>query len=299
MPSPSFDPWELVFFAGAFLLIALQTFRGWRLGIVRQVVDILGVMGAYVASYVIGPKLAPLLSPMGLPRQVLAGVAGSVVGVCVYVGFGIAGAILFKRTAQQRFGIVRLGFGASGAILGAAFGLFMVWLMTLGIRLCGSLAESRVRIDTAQSAGHAVYRAELTPDRPGWMRGLVAIKRVLETGTTGQVMKQVDPIPAALYSTIGRVGEMLSSPQSVERFLSYPGIKPLAEHPKLMALREDPQIIEDVQNSNYVGLLHNPHVVAAANDAEIAAMLKRLDVEKALDYALGKAEKPRTTQPMR
>ena len=292
----NFDPWQSLFFTGAALLIALQAWRGWRLGFFRQGTELAGIATAYGASYLIGPRVAPLFRFAGLPDQVLAAIAGSVVALCIYVDFSVAGAFLFKRTAQERRPIPRLAFGSAGTVLGAFFGLFMVWVMTLGIRLCGPLVEVRLKMIAAESAGRAVYRATLTPD-PGWMRGLIHIKQTLEEGATGAMLKQVDPLPAALYATIGRVGAMLANPQSVERFLSYPGVKSLAEHPKLIALQNDPQIVQYVMASDFLGLLRNPNVVAAANDSEISAMLHRLDVQKALDYALANGEKPRAPAP--
>jgi hypothetical protein len=47
-----------------------------------------------------------------------------------------------------------------------------------------------------------------------------------------------------------------------------------------------------VEGADYMGLLHNPRVIAAANDAEVASLLRQLDFQKALDYALDGAEKP-------
>jgi len=299
MSSANLDLWQLLFFAGAGLLVSIQAFRGWRLGIVRQIVEILAVASAYATAYFLGPRFAPLLRSLAVPDQVLTVIAGTAAGFVVYMGIRIAGAIVFKRTAQQGVGLIRVAFGLSGALVGAVFGLFIVWALTCVIRICGSLAETRVKAsEMAQASGRAVLRTTL-PELPGWMVGLVHMKEALESGTTGEMMKQVDPLPSVLYSTIGRIGAMLSNQQSVDRFLSYPGIQPLAKHPKIIALREDQQIVRQVMNSDYVGLLHNARVVQAANDSEIVALLRRVDVQKALDYALSNAEKPYTASPPR
>ncbi len=282
----------MLFYAGAALLITIQAFRGWRMGIVRQCVEIFAVAGAYAAALFLGPVLAPFLRPMAMPNQVLTALGGAVAGFVVYVTIRILGAVLFKRTGQQSVGLIRFAFGLSGALVGAVFGAFFVWVLTFAIRICGSLAESKVKAsELAQASGHVVYRSSVHED-PGWLRGLVYMKQALEHGATGAMVKEMDPLPAVLYPTISRIGAMLSTQQSVERFLSYPGIRPLAEHPKIIALREDPLIVRQVQSADYLGLLHNPHVVQAANDSEILSLLRRLELQKALDYALGNAEKP-------
>jgi uncharacterized membrane protein required for colicin V production len=296
MPSQTFDPWQFLFFAGGALLVVLQAWRGWRLGVIRQCAELLGVVGAYLASYFFGRNVAPLFRVLHLPDPVLTAVAGGVLGLCVYLAFSITAGVAFKRTAQQN-GAARTRSGVSGAVLGAFFGVFMLWLMTLGIRICGSFAEAMVKMsDGTQGSGRAVHRATMTGD-PGWVRGLVHLKQNLESGATGAMMKQMDPLPATLYATIARIGVMFSNPQSVERFLTFPEVKALAQHPKVLALSTDPEIVRYVEGADFMGLLHNPRVIAAANDAEVASLLRRLDFQKALDYALGAGEKPRLAPP--
>ncbi len=294
MPAQSTVPWQLVFFAGAALLVAVQAWRGWRLGVVRQIVEILSVAAAYATAYLAGPLFAPMLRPLGLPDQVLTAIAGGLAGFLVFVFIRISGAILFKRTAQQSIGIIRFCFGASGALVGAVFGLFLVWVITMAIRVCGSLAETRVKNgEMAQAAGRAVFRAAVAPvGEPTWIRDLVHLKQAIEDGAAGGMVKQMDPLPTVVYSTMGRIGVMLSNQDSVDRFLEYPGIQPLAQNPKIVALRDDPAIVRDVKNADYMSLLRNPHVVQAANDTEVLKLLRKLDVQKALDYALGAGEKP-------
>jgi hypothetical protein len=142
-----------------------------------------------------------------------------------------------------------------------------------------------------------------TLDRPQpepWVRSLAEMKHSLEQGAAGAVVQQVDPVPQTIYSTISKVGAMASNTQSVERFITFPGVRPLAEHPKVLALQRDPQIARDVMARNYLGLLRNPAIVQVANDPEVLALIRKLEFQKALDHALaalpredGHAERPR------
>ena len=84
---------------------------------------------------------------------------------------------------------------------------------------------------------------------------------------------------------------MVSSDESVARFLSYPGVQPLAEHPKIVALQSDPQVSREVLERDYLALLRNERIVAAANDPEVAVLLRQFEFQKALDYAIRKPEK--------
>lgn len=298
MPPQGHEPWQFLFSAGAALFIGLQALRGWRLGIFLQIAELISLATAYMSAYLAGPRLGPsLLRSWNMPDPVLVALGGSIAGFGVFTLLQIISSLALKRTAQKKTFGSRLKHGAAGAALGAMFGLFVVWVLTLVIRVCGALAESQVKFsDLAQPTGRAVYRLA-APAAPGWIRTVVEMKDALEAGAAGSVMKQMDPLPPVLYSVIGKIGAMLSDPQSIDRFLSYPGIRPLAQNPKILALRDDPQIVQDVKESNFVRLMHNQHLVQAANDAEVLALIRKLDVEKALDYALAGGEKPRLRIP--
>ena len=121
--------------------------------------------------------------------------------------------------------------------------------------------------------------------------GLAHMKKSLEQGAAGSVVQQVDPIPGTLYGILHKLGMMVSDERSLQRFLSYPGAKPLLANPKIAALQNDPEIVKYLENKDYFGLLRNSHVLEAANDSEIAELMRKFEFEKALDYAIRKPEK--------
>lgn len=287
------DSWQLIFFASAAVLVLLQARRGWRLGFVRQLISILALAGSYLAAFFGGPLLIPLLRPIGLPDQLLRVAGGMVLGAAVYLGIAIFGALLFKKTSQQGIGLIRLGYGATGAVLGGLFGLFIVWAAVVAIHVLGTLAETDVnasRPPVAAIDGRKSRRP--APEPPSVVaQGLVHMKHSLEQGPAGAVFEKIDPIPSTLYRTLAQLGQMMASEQSVERFLKYPGMETVTTHPKITALQNDPTITRDVLARNYLGLLRNEKIVAAANDAELGGLLRKLEFQKALDQAVSKPAK--------
>ena len=80
---------------------------------------------------------------------------------------------------------------------------------------------------------------------------------------------------------------MASNPRSAERFLSYPGAQELTENPRIIALRDDPEIFEMIQQQRYLELLQNPKLIEAMNDPELARQVKKYKFRGAR-YALKK-----------
>ena len=298
MPAQS-DSWQFFFFIAAMLIVALKAWRGWRLGIVRQAIGLAALVAAYGVAIFGGRLLVPVLRPLGIPDGLLGVAGGVLLGLLVFVGVSVGGSVLFKKTAQQSVGLVRLGYGISGAALGGCIGLFLVWIAVLAVRVLGTVAETEI-----EAAHHPVnsVRGRPTP-KPipappnGMVRGLAHMKRSLEQGMAGAMVEQVDPIPGTLYKLLSKVGQMISSEQSIDRFLSYPGVKTMTDHPKIAALNNDPDIARDLIARNYFALIRNEQIILAANDPEIAAEMKKLEFEKALDYALRKSEKHAPAPP--
>ena len=120
------------------------------------------------------------------------------------------------------------------------------------------------------------------------MQSLAKLKNSIELGPLGATVKAVDVIPAQTYETLGKVGTVASNPRSAERFLTFPGARELTENPKIVALRDDPEIIEMIQRQRYLELLQNPKLIEAMNDPVLARQVKSFKFLEALDYALKK-----------
>ena len=100
--------WQTVFISFAIVLILFEVIRGWRLGIMRQLMRVAAVVAAYAAAIFAGNLLVPpLRSFLKMPDIVVSAVAGAVLAFVVYAIIASLGTILFKRTAQQNSGVGR------------------------------------------------------------------------------------------------------------------------------------------------------------------------------------------------
>lgn len=293
--------WQTVFISFAVILILLEIIRGWRLGILRQLVRVAAIIAAYAAAFFGGNQLVPLLRPVvTAPDIVLSAVAGAILALLVYATIAGLGAVLFKRTAQQSAGAVRLLYGLSGAFVGLLFGAFFIWLLLIGIRSIGSIAEAQVQaksVTNADDVGPNPTRRYLpghgpsprpTLDSNSLAPMLARLKNSVELGTAGGFIKKADAMPDGIYQTLTDASVVLANPETAQRFLSHPATTELSEHPKIVALRDDPELTEIIREGRLLELLSHPKVVEAANDPDLAERVKRFDLKKALEYAAGK-----------
>src|SRR5262249_9559735 len=142
--------------------------------------------------------------------------------------------------------------------------------------------ESMPSVDQPFAEPPAARRSLGPQEAMGWIPSLAKLKNSIELGPIGNVVKRADVVPASAYETLGKVGKIVSNPESAERFLSYPGAKSLTENPKIIALRDDPEILQTLQDGRLLDLLQNPRVIDAANDPTLAAQFRNFDLQKAL-----------------
>jgi hypothetical protein len=202
MSSGSPELLQLAFFGGAAVLVAAKAWHGWRAGIVRQVLGVVALLVAYLVGFFGGGMVGAVLHHViDLPENVLA-VAGAVsLGFVMYCAITVVGSILFKKTSQQSVTIVRLGYGIAGACVGAIYGLFLVWIAILAIRLLGCVAETQIAVakNPHLTLGKSTPAPTPKPTPPSAVvRGLADMKHSLESGTAGVIVQQVDPIPGPL-----------------------------------------------------------------------------------------------------
>ncbi len=293
--------WQVVFISFAVILILFEVVRGWRLGLMRQITRLIALGAAYVAAFFGGSLFVPVArSFLKMPDPALSVLCGAVLAFAAYALISCVGAILFKRTTQQESGLVRLIYGLAGAVVGLFFGLFLVWLSMASVRAIGALAEGQATSRSSEEAhvaqdptSHALnvrHRFLSEPDhaRPALATSLARLKNSLELGLLGSVLKNTDPISKKTYETLQKAGSVLSSPERTQKFLTFPGARELAEHPKIVALRSDREIADLIAQGRFMDLLQNPRVIEVVNDPALAARIKKFDIQRALDYALSR-----------
>jgi hypothetical protein len=294
-PAAGSTLWQTVFVSFAVVLLLFEIIRGYRLGLPRQLMRGAAVIAAYAAAYFGGNLMVPLLRPvLKWPDFIVSMIGGALLAIVVYGVIASLGTLLFKRTAQHPSGGVRLVYGFSGALTGIVFGLFFIWLLLVGIRSVGSIADAQVqahpRVDNnAAPASRDEKRLSLENlDADSLMAFLARLKNSVELGKLGDVVRQTDVTPPALYQTLKDAGTVCANPENARRFLSFPGAVELSEHPKIVALRNDPEVADLIRQGRIVDLLQNRRVLDAANDPTLVDKMKQFDIKKALEYAAKK-----------
>ncbi len=297
-PSAGSSLWQLVFISFGCVLILLEMLRGWRRGLARQLARLGALIAAYGVAYFGGSLFGPWARPfLHMPDAVLSLVVGGVLGLIVYVVINGLGTMFFRRTGQHESALSRVIYGMSGALLGLFFGCLLVWLLVVSVRSLGAIANAQVRQQPATQEGatpdrslHAVDLRNGAFSEPNdsapLLTTLARLKNSLELGSVGTVVKKADVVPTSAYDTLGRVGKIFSDPESAQRFLSFPGARELAENPKIVALREDPEISDLIAQHRFFELLQNGKILNAANDPSVVQGVKNFNLPAAMDYAL-------------
>jgi hypothetical protein len=276
--------WQNALLYGASLFLLWEIYGGWRRGVIRSGLH----FGAFVLSGFLG---------MMVGQAIAAVVAIVMPGVSFFAGLGVGlavtlivlavclflSAILFKRTYQQPPGFVRTLFGLGGAFFGLLTGLFILWGTISLVRASGALAQSSM-------AGRK------PKDAPALAQGLATLKKSLEMGSIGKLVKSVDILPNEAYDHMVRLSKLTADPNAMVRFLDYPGVMKIVAHPRIQAILQDPELVAASQKQDYAALLRNSTLMQAVSDPSLQKLVMSLDLQKALDYAMPPDQSPTTSK---
>src|SRR5437016_6237506 len=138
--------WQAVFISFGVILILFEVVRGWRLGLMRQLVRVAALTAAYAAAFYGGRLVVPLLrSFLKMPDIVLSILGGAVLALVIYASITSLGMIFFRRTGQQNASLFRLIYASTGAAIGLFFGAFLFWMTVVSVRAIGALADAQLR----------------------------------------------------------------------------------------------------------------------------------------------------------
>jgi uncharacterized membrane protein required for colicin V production len=290
--------WQGIFISFALVLVLFEVVRGWRLGLLRQLMRLAALVVAYAAGFFGGRLLVPIVRPLlKMPDFVLSALGGAIFAFVAYAVVSCIGAILLKRTCEQQSRLVQLIYGIAGAIVGLFFGVFALWLIVVSVRAVGAVADAKVgnqsaAVHTAPDVtSHALeirrrFLGDGNEPSAAFAASLARLKNSLELGVFGNVIKQTDPVSQKSYDTLAKVAAVFSNPERARRFLSFPGARELSEHPKIVALRDDLEISEMIAQKRFFDLLRDQRIIDAANDLAVAKRIKKFDLQAALDYAV-------------
>jgi hypothetical protein len=270
--------WRNMFFALAGGWVLLSFFRGWTQGILRQLLMPLAAFGALVAVILVTPTASGYLyQNTRLPASAL--VLGLAIWLLAYNLLVLVGGIIFKRTRDQDFAIVRLVFGVGGAAAAVVYAFLQIWVVAVGIRIFGRVAEDQIAVQSSRNAVSS-----------GLVVGLARLKNSLELGSGKVVLDQLDPVPPKAYHRLDQCSQLLANPRAFGRLLESPALRGVWENPRIRALQSDPEILEAIRRGDFFSILSNPKVFALWTDPSIQALLSGDQIQVACDYAKEEAK---------
>jgi len=273
--------WQNAFLGFVILIGAWSIWCGWRAGLVREVLALGGMFAGGFAGLAVGGGVGSIAGRIfPVPGLLVGLLVGLVVGVGIYLAIWFLGALLFKRTAQQRTLPLRLLYGIGGAAMGLLVGLSLVWGALLFVRGLGGFYEGRFLPASLASGLPRPNVAEAS---------LVKLKRSIEAGPTGRQLLAIDVMPENYYRIFDKLGRVAAQPVAMRRLLEYPAVQDLLSDPALVAITSDPAAAEEARGKSLAALMSNPRILAAANDPALIAKVEKIDIEGALDFALAPA----------
>jgi hypothetical protein len=281
--------WQNAFLFTVFLFTGWFIWSGWRAGVVRAALALGGMFVGSFAGVAVGGAIGPLVGRIFPVPGVFVGVLlGLAVGIGIYVAVWFLGALLFKRTGQQRTTVLRLIYGLGGAALGLFIAVTMLWGMLFFVRGLGGFYQGRFE--------PAALRDSRLP-RPNFAEtALVKLNRSIGAGRTGQRLLSLDLMPEKFYRLFEKFGQICAQPAALRRLLDYPPINALLDDPKITAFLNDPNAADALDNQSLRALLTNPKLAEAVNDPALIAKVQKIDLEKALDFALAAPSSSRESQ---
>jgi hypothetical protein len=271
--------WRNVFFALAGGWILPSFFRGWTQGVLRQLLVPLAAFGALVAVILVTPTASGYLyQNTRFPASAL--LLGLAIWLLAYNLLVLVGGIIFKRTRDQDFAIVRLVFGVGGAAVAVVYAFLQIWVAAVGIRIFGRVAEDQIAVQSSRNAVSS-----------GLVVGLARLKNSLELGSGKVVLDQLDPVPPEAYRRLDQCSQLLANPRAFGRLLESPALRGIWENPRIRALQSDPELLEAIRRGDFLSILSNPKVFALWTDPSIQALLSGDQIQAACDYAKEEAKR--------
>jgi hypothetical protein len=267
--------WRSVFFAIAGGWILLSLLRGWTQGILKQLLVPLAGFGASAVVVLVAPAVSGFLYQSArLPAFPLTLLLGVAIWLFVYGLLVLVGGIIFRRTRDQDFAIIRLVYGLGGATVAVVYALLQIWIIVIGIRILGRIAEDQIAIQSSRNAVSG-----------GLVVGLARLKNSLELGSGKAVLGRLDPVPPAAYRRLDQCTQLLANPRAIGRLFESPALSGVWDNPRIRTLQSDPEILDAVRRGDLVSILSNPKVYGLWTDPNIRALLSGDQIQAACDYA--------------
>ncbi|MFZ4115363.1 MAG: hypothetical protein ACOYK6_01415 [Chthoniobacterales bacterium] len=268
--------WQDILLAASIAWLLFETWRGWRLGLIRGFLKFAALIAAWFAGSATAAAInIGLLFFFHAPSPLIPSLLGGIVGLGAYVLINFFSALLFKKTDHYH-GFLRGFLGLGGACCGILFGLFFLWGGISAIRSLGLVGE--VRLLHAEQQG-----LPSTSDPLAY--NLVRLKKSLELGPLGTWFIQVDPLTPAFYENTKKSMSLMKDHEALIRFINTPSTQKLLSNPSIRKIVNDPEVQKAMTSGNIFLLIENKNVQHAFSDPTLWQELKSFDLSAALKQA--------------
>ena len=319
-----------------FACIALLLFamNGCRLGIYRMVAALASFFLASLLAKPFSPVFVWLLLRSSLLPLALVPLSGLLLaGLFLFLLFDFcAGHVLRKREAarkQSERPPVARWERIGGAVLGTAWGAFLVVFVLIGVHLIGNVeevmapppappvpaqrqevaavspvqalsAEAPVQTPPVQTPRVQTPRVQTPPAQtPPVQKAqtpakapFVALKNQIEKSVLGGLVQITDPVGEPVKEIFRDLKTVSSDHDLYEAFTHHPAIERFTKDPRMLALSQDKHIQAQLQNRQYFELLNNPKIAALLTDDAFVKEISGIDIGKVLEEVIGKAPNP-------
>ena len=206
--------WQGVVLLCSALWILISMLRGWSTGLMRQLTVIVAFIVATFLVLHFTSNLAAYLH-REVPQVLQTPIAALLIWIISYNGILLIGRILFKRTRDQDSVLVRIIYGAGGALLGFAYGLFFIWSLLIGVRVIGRIAENQIEMQRAESEPSSHF-----------VLSLAKLKNSVELGVGRSVINTVDPTPPGFYRELDQYSRLIGNSPRDQEDAGLSGVSP-------------------------------------------------------------------------
>ncbi|MBI3879910.1 MAG: CvpA family protein [Verrucomicrobia bacterium] len=256
----------------ALVLFILFGLVGHRLGAIRGLVSLVGLVLAAALAFRLAPLVAPIYTSAGITNPLFNWFLPPVtVFLLVNLVFGILAFMVHGKVSwfykYKATDALYLAWQRLNARLGICVGVFVgaVYLVLLAM--------------IVMAAGYLTYQlASSDPSKdPPALQWLNRVRDDIQATGMDKALAAIDPTPPQFYAAADLLGILYQNPPAQSRLGSYPAMLSLAEKPEIKDLANDAQFNEL--------LMTRPALDVIINHPKVQAVFANADTLKSI-YAL-------------
>jgi hypothetical protein len=262
----------------ALILFAIAGACGFKLGAVRFGVSLVGLILAAALALPLGPYLKPLVPMAGFKNPVWPVVLPPVVVFLIIYAIFIGFSFFVHRKVELHYkynadDVARFGWERVNRAVGLWVGLIMgaVWLLLIGLVI--------------YVAGYFTYQLSSDQTTTLYVRWLDQGREEMHSTGLDQAVAPFDPMPARYYEASDILGLIYQNPILVSRLSQYPPFLLLSEKPEFQELGKDPEFNQMLlSKADIMDLVKHPKLQAVLQNPEIVQELLSQDLKDLRAY---------------